>query len=460
MDKNVLDKKTTPLTENQIRELRIELESLDLLPRIQRIMECMAILPESERLRLDQLRSELEGQSLVELLIRLMADFKLSQLDTATAAGVDPAVLGKILRGERRQLQQEQVDNLLEDLWQTKKISDPTLLLTWHRALRVAAVMHSANLKDIEPRLKNVTDPMEKVKIVQAYFDQMFPSWANLYDATKGQVPVLFPPFALSAAEQLLANQGMLYQVLRGRRTTSFIEPDLVHVPSGYFWMGSDDREKGARDDEKPCHRVHLPGYWIGRYSVTNEEYQKFLRANPQQDKPGNWDSFNFPQGQARHPVRYVSWKDAMGYCRWLSSITGKTYTLPNEAQWEKAARGADGRIYPWGNKWDPAKCNCEENKNTDGTTPVGQFPPNQYGLYDMAGNVWDWTLSLYRDYPYNPRDGRNDSDASGVRVLRGGSWYGSIDSVRCAYRGWDDPRTWNDFDGFRCCCATASLSF
>ena len=142
----------------------------------------------------------------------------------------------------------------------------------------------------------------------------------------------------------------------------------------------------------------------------------------------------------------HVTWHDAVAYCRWLAKATGKPYRLPSEAEWEKAARGTDGRIYPWGDKWDSRRCNSKEGGPGD-TTPVGAYldGASSYGLLDMAGNVWEWTLSLWGkdwerpdfEYPYKPEDGRENLEAgdSILRVLRGGSFHDSVRHVRCARR-------------------------
>ena len=156
----------------------------------------------------------------------------------------------------------------------------------------------------------------------------------------------------------------------------------------------------------------------------------------------------------------YVSWHDAMAYCRWLSGVTGKPITLPSEAQWEKAARGGlppagrdkgRAREYPWGDEWDEAKCNTGELGLGD-TTPVGIFPEgaSPYGCLDMAGNVWEWTRSLWGEdysvpefkYPYDPRDGRENPEAGDdiLRVLRGGSFFDLRVGARCAFRCWYGP--------------------
>jgi formylglycine-generating enzyme required for sulfatase activity len=135
-------------------------------------------------------------------------------------------------------------------------------------------------------------------------------------------------------------------------------------------------------------------------------------------------------------PVVYASWHDATMYCRWLSEATGKPYRLPSEAEWEKAARGRDGRIYPWGNEWQAGRCNSRE-EGVRTTTPVGTYAlgKSPYGVLDRVGNVWEWTRSHYGEYPYDPTDGREDPDTQAPYVLRGGSYYDDTGQVRCAVR-------------------------
>ena len=151
-------------------------------------------------------------------------------------------------------------------------------------------------------------------------------------------------------------------------------------------------------------------------------------------------------QGSSRdeedHPVIHVTWYDARDYCQWLSEVTGRGYCLPSEAEWEKGARGTDGRIYPWGNQWDATRCNSSEDDKGE-TTAVGTYPrgASPYGLLDMAGNVLEWTRSLRGGYPYPSqaieRARREDLQASNdqARVLRGGVFGGYLRPVRCAYR-------------------------
>ena len=204
-------------------------------------------------------------------------------------------------------------------------------------------------------------------------------------------------------------------------------EPETVLIPAGSFSMGSDpEKDKAARDNETPQHTVELLEYRIGRYPVTNLEYQAFVEASGQ-TPPEHWESGQMPEGLSDHPVVNVSWEDAVAYCRWLSEQSGRTYRLPSEAEWEKAARGDDGRIYPWGNEWDASRANTGE-AGPGNTTPVGQYSTvggdSPYGLADMAGNVWEWTADWYQAYPES--DYQSDEYGEQYRVVRGGSFTSS----------------------------------
>jgi formylglycine-generating enzyme required for sulfatase activity len=209
-------------------------------------------------------------------------------------------------------------------------------------------------------------------------------------------------------------------------------EPVWVEVPAGEFWMGG-----SGEDDGKPVHRVNVPAFKIARVPITNAQYKLFVEAARHQ-APRHWEDGKVPRGLENHPVVYVSWHDAMAYCRWLSKVSGKTIALPSEAQWEKAARGdSDPRAYPWGDEWDGTKCNNYE-LGIGTTTPVGIFPEgvSPYGCLDMVGNSWEWTSSARKQYPYYANDGREGlRDRRSARVSRGGSWYSDLSFARCAYR-------------------------
>ena len=231
------------------------------------------------------------------------------------------------------------------------------------------------------------------------------------------------------------------------------IDFDWVTIPAGKFLMGSDKaKDKHAFGNEQPPHEVTLPTYRIARYPVTNAEYKRFVDAKGYQP-PGHWENEQIPRGKENHPVVYISWQDAMAFCEWAG------VRLPSEAEWEKAARGTDGRIYPWGNE-APDKARCNFNMAVSDTTPVGNYPMgiSPYGVLDMAGNVWEWTSTLWGQnwekpdfgYPYAPHDGREDPAAAGRRVVRGGSFGGRQYGVRCAFRyGRDTDFRYGDV-GFR----------
>jgi len=231
-------------------------------------------------------------------------------------------------------------------------------------------------------------------------------------------------------------------------------EPEMIFIPAGEFLMGSDPRKYSlAHPKEQPQHTLYLPDYYMARTPVTNAQYAAFVHATGH-DLPDYWGSGKPPEGKEDHPVVYVSWHSAVAYCNWLSQVTGKPYRLPSEAEWEKAARGTDGRIYPWGNE-PPDEGRCNFGNNVKGTTPVGRYSPqgdSPYGCADMAGNVGEWTRSLYRDYPYDPGDGREDLEAGqhARRVSRGGAFSNDVRSVRCAYRFWLKPNSHYRVNGFR----------
>ncbi len=238
-------------------------------------------------------------------------------------------------------------------------------------------------------------------------------------------------------------------------------EPELILIPAGKFLMGSDpEKDKYAYEDEQPQHTVYLPDYYLAKTPVTNPQYAAFVEATDHR-WPKHWKGEKPPRGKEAHSVVEVSWHDAVAYCNWLAEVTGKAYRLPSEAEWEKGARGTDGRVYPWGDQWDPERCNSKEG-GRGATMPVGAYPKggSPYGLLDMAGNVWEWTRSLWgKDlfepdfkYPYKLDDGRENLKAGNDvrRVLRGGSWSNIQRVARCASRGGDVPDIFRANVGFR----------
>jgi formylglycine-generating enzyme required for sulfatase activity len=238
----------------------------------------------------------------------------------------------------------------------------------------------------------------------------------------------------------------------------------FVEVPAGPFLMGSDpNHDQMLFDNERwvPSggrELVHLPTYYIGRYEVTVAQFSMFVEAT----------GFRVDDGAlarpANHPVTHISWPDALAYCRWLeSSLLGSPATpnflreliengwrvsLPTEAEWEKAARGSDGRIFPWGDTPRRDRANYEA---TD-SAPVGSFncPECPFGLFDMSGNVWELTSSAYRPYPYGPITDLATLPQDALWVMRGGSYSDSSRNIRAAVRGGADPGARRSFIGFR----------
>ncbi|MCP4657723.1 MAG: SUMF1/EgtB/PvdO family nonheme iron enzyme, partial [bacterium] len=260
-----------------------------------------------------------------------------------------------------------------------------------------------------------------------------------------------------------------------------------VEVPAGSFLMGSDPQQyKWAIEErESPQHSLELPTCYMARYPVTVQQFAEFVASASYRP-----DDTRCLDGVSNHPVVLVSWYDAMAYCRWLGEklrgiaqerlnkkiaesdpwqeamwkrLAGGELivTLPSEAEWEKAARGSDGRIYPWGNDEDPGRANYDET-GISGTSSAGCFPGgvSPYGCEEMSGNILEWTRSLWGDdfskssfhYPYDSCDGREDMEASEkyLRVLRGGSFLFIRRVARCAFRYWFGPRGRRGDGGFR----------
>jgi formylglycine-generating enzyme required for sulfatase activity len=263
-------------------------------------------------------------------------------------------------------------------------------------------------------------------------------------------------------------------------------EPEMVYIPPGSFLMGTSNkqvgwlaqrlelakkwRDKGRFGREQPQHEVTLPGYFFSRFPVTVGEYRTFLegggyvhrrywtevgwkwRFKGDIREPASWSQKKWA-GDDQLPVVGVSWYEAYAYTEWLNNATGRAYRLPTEAEWEMAARGTDGRMYPWGNEFDASLCNTRESE-LERTTPVGQYSPDgdsPYGCADMAGNVSQWTMSRFKSYPYDETDGRNDPAGDSERVIRGSSWFSPLLRVRVVSRGMNDPSFLDNDLGFRC---------
>ena len=284
------------------------------------------------------------------------------------------------------------------------------------------------------------------------------------------------PAVERAAAGDSLARLGDPREAVTGLERMEFCS-----VPAGPFWLGAPEEDELAYGNEKPLHQVDLPyDYWLARYPVTVAQYRAFVQASGYQTT--DEDSL---EGLANHPVVYVTWRDALAFCDWLTGVwqakgllpAGWRVSLPSEAEWEKAARGglalpagplvsrigalergtADRpnpqprRRYPWGDEPDPDRANYSDT-GLGGTSAVGCFPGgvSPYGCLDLAGNVWEWTRSLKKDYPYDREDGREDLKATEVRVVRGGAFHYYRFWVRCAYRFGLNIEDWFDGPGFR----------
>jgi iron(II)-dependent oxidoreductase len=234
---------------------------------------------------------------------------------------------------------------------------------------------------------------------------------------------------------------------------------EMVYVPAGEFIMGSSDedietylqmfiyRRPSRFENEKPQHTVYLDAFYIDKYEVTNVQYGEFMAATGHSPPPyWNNELFNQPQ----QPVMSVTWEDAKAYADWV----GKR--LPTEAEWEKAARGTDGRFWTWGSEWDAAKLNANDVGTIEGfvyTSPVGSFPQgvSPYGVHDMAGNVWEWCEDWYDQnyYSYSTKINPKGPASGDNHVLRGGDWSMNLDFTRCPSRFGLTPGS--ILTGFRC---------
>ena len=258
----------------------------------------------------------------------------------------------------------------------------------------------------------------------------------TFHPATQGGKPIRFENVQIPYEFQLF-----------DLKPSNIANTDMVLIPAGEFQMGSNN------GGDEPVHTVYVGAFYMDKYEVTNAQYKAFVDAYPEWRKEivhqkhsgstylNGWAGDNYPNGKENHPVTMVSWDAAMAYAKWV----GKR--LPTEAEWEKAARGGlTGKKYPWGNSIDTSKANYGKSLDGDGiikTTPVGSYPANGYGLYDMVGNVQEWCLDEY--------DGRVYSKSPPLRVSRGGGWYYEAHEVRIANRNASSPlMTLVDY-GFRC---------
>ena len=202
----------------------------------------------------------------------------------------------------------------------------------------------------------------------------------------------------------------------------------MIHIEAGSFTMGG--REEDSPDNERPPHPIHLASYYIDAYPVTNQDYREFINCTGYK-VPVHWQRGSYPTGLARHPVANVSWQDAKAYAEWIGA------RIPFEAEWEKAARGTDDRLYPWGSRFVDDRCNAV---NVVGATlPVDEFPLGRspYGLWDMSGNVYEWCEDHYDEayYKYSPATNPKGPEGGQERSIRGGFFAETRPNVRTTHR-------------------------
>ncbi len=229
---------------------------------------------------------------------------------------------------------------------------------------------------------------------------------------------------------------------------------EMVEIPGGTFMMGSPESEEGSDDSERPQHQVTIPSFFIGKYQLTQAQYQAIIGSNPSEFK-----------GDKR-PVENVSWNEAVKFCERLSEKTGKTYRLPSEAEWEYACRAGTTTPFYFGESITPDLVNYDGNhpyssapkgEYREQTTDVGSFPPNAFGLYDMHGNVWEWCLDNWVDnYNNAPTDGSAVTSSSNYKVLRGGSCFDLPENCRSARRVYDGAGFVSGSSSFRVVCGAA----
>ncbi|MFA6109158.1 MAG: SUMF1/EgtB/PvdO family nonheme iron enzyme [Candidatus Latescibacterota bacterium] len=218
----------------------------------------------------------------------------------------------------------------------------------------------------------------------------------------------------------------------------------MIKIPAGPFTMGG--REEDTPRNEGPVHTVYMATYYVGRFPVTNIEYREFVQCTGHRS-PIHWQRGTYPTGTGQHPVVNVSWPDSQAYAQWRGA------RLPSEAEWEKAARGTDERPYPWGTRFvEEEKCNC--NNNVGMTTAVNEYPEGRspYGIWDMAGNVFEWCSDYYDEEYYKTSPGSNPRGPEGgqERVVRGGCFSETRASVRTTARFGVSELVTRDNLGFR----------
>lgn len=306
----------------------------------------------------------------------------------------------------------------------------------------------------------NISHDATKDEIEKAYQDL-----AIGFQEVKEAYEVLRDPEKRSQYDLTQRFKGPIPYTIRGNDGA-----DMVLIPAGNFEMGSDDED--ASDDEKPVHTVYLDAFYIDRYLVTNAQYKMFIDENPEWQKANisekyhdsrylkHWNGNDYPESVARHPVVHVSWYAAIAYAKWADK------RLPTDAEWEKAARGGlIGKRYPCGDSIDSNQANY--GGVVGDITSVGSYPPNGYGLYDMAGNVFEWCLDEYKQSFYAKSPRKNPVAGGSLQSIlknflivkkfdmtrRGDSWHvkSREAALRVANKDYWKPTGSASTMGFRC---------
>ena len=370
-----------------------------------------------------------------------------------------------------------------------KKISIFSMFIAMIGALFVAGCGNDTETTNSQPIIDRVIVPEQveagqKVKLEVVAHDADGDKLTYKWKVSEGTVNAAgvwtVPREPMNATVLVHVSDGVNKAVISSKISVEILPSSkplapegMVSIPAGEFQMGTDDpwlARFTRMDDEQPAHTVYLDAFFMDEHEVTNFEYQQFVRANPdwQKDKIDerfydrnylkDWQGNAYPAGKTRHPVVYVSWYAAMAYAQWL----GKR--LPTEAEWEYAARGGlSGKKFSWGDEWERDQANHRHDAGD--TMKVGQYSPNGYGLYDMAGNVWEWCLDEYnedfystspRENPFSSANGldwvvNNFTEVKSNRVLRGGSWYDVWTDQRVTNRSSKEPLKAYLDTGFRC---------
>jgi formylglycine-generating enzyme required for sulfatase activity len=338
------------------------------------------------------------------------------------------------------------------------------------RMIRLSGLSEEEMTDDQRDALCNMGENLgltggEAEDLIDAYFEEMSGATAAPAVQKKTAAPSATPSPVKKPPTRVLESIhtekfAPLHRDVERQKHPPFTAPthaDMLFIPSGTFIMGS--AADGAAPNEQPLTKTNLSCFYISRHSVTNAQYEMYDPTHV--TKRAGW-------ADGSHPVIYVSSIDAIKFCEWLSRQDGKKYRLPTEAEWEYAARGTDGRSYPWGEKLHRgdlanfADCNTtfpwREPEINDGypeTAPVGTYPrgASPFGVEDMAGNVWEWCLDFYEPYKGKERTNPRSSSTVGRRIYRGGSWKSRASSLRTTARNFNLPEYCANDVGFRIVC-------